>query len=77
MKKILITGTAGFIGFHVANALLERGFEVVGLDNINDYYDVRLKYDRLKQAGISPDNPNEPPPSLEAAQNAEHVNKTP
>ncbi len=51
--KILITGTAGFIGFHLANRLLERGDEVVGIDNINDYYDVNLKYDRLKQAGIS------------------------
>lgn len=42
--KILITGTAGFIGFHLAKKLLERGDEVVGLDNINDYYDVNLKY---------------------------------
>ena len=50
--KILITGTAGFIGFHLANRLLERGDEVVGLDNINDYYDVNLKYGRLKEAGI-------------------------
>ena len=51
--KILITGTAGFIGFHLANRLLDRGDEVVGLDNINDYYDVNLKYDRLAEAGIS------------------------
>lgn len=51
--KILVTGTAGFIGFHLANTLLERGHEVVGLDSINDYYDVRLKYDRLEQAGIA------------------------
>ncbi len=51
--KILVTGTAGFIGFHVANALLEKGYEVVGLDNINDYYDPQLKLDRLKNAGIN------------------------
>ncbi len=51
--RILITGTAGFIGFHLANRLLDRGDEVVGLDNINDYYDVNLKYDRLEQAGVA------------------------
>jgi len=50
--KILVTGTAGFIGFHLAKKLLERGDEVVGLDNINDYYDVNLKYGRLKELGI-------------------------
>jgi len=50
--KILVTGTAGFIGFHLANRLLERGDEVVGLDCINDYYDVNLKYGRLAEAGI-------------------------
>jgi UDP-glucuronate 4-epimerase len=54
--KILITGTAGFIGFHLAKRLLERGDEVVGLDNINDYYDVNLKYGRLKETGIDKDN---------------------
>ncbi|WP_457564753.1 GDP-mannose 4,6-dehydratase, partial [Caminibacter sp.] len=53
--KILITGTAGFIGFHLAKRLLERGDEVVGLDNINDYYDVNLKYGRLEECGISRD----------------------
>jgi len=50
--KILITGVAGFIGFHLAKRLLDDGHEVVGLDNINDYYDVNLKYGRLKQLGI-------------------------
>jgi UDP-glucuronate 4-epimerase len=45
--KILVTGAAGFIGFHTARALLERGDEVVGLDNLNDYYDVSLKQARL------------------------------
>jgi UDP-glucuronate 4-epimerase len=47
--KILVTGAAGFIGFHTATRLLARGDEVVGLDNLNDYYDVRLKYARLAQ----------------------------
>ena len=51
--KILVTGTAGFIGFHLAKRLAERGDEVFGLDSINDYYDVRLKYARLKEAGIA------------------------
>jgi UDP-glucuronate 4-epimerase len=47
MARILITGAAGFIGFHVSRRLLERGDAVVGLDNLNDYYDVRLKQSRL------------------------------
>ncbi len=47
MKKILITGAAGFIGAHLAKQLIERGEEVVGLDNINDYYDPQLKEDRM------------------------------
>jgi UDP-glucuronate 4-epimerase len=47
--KVLLTGAAGFIGMHVAIRLLERGDEVVGVDNINDYYDVKLKYDRLER----------------------------
>ena len=50
--KILITGTAGFIGFHLANLLTSLGHEVTGIDNINDYYDVNLKYSRLDSAGI-------------------------
>jgi UDP-glucuronate 4-epimerase len=49
MAKILVTGAAGFIGFHVTRRLLERGDEVVGFDNLNDYYDVTLKEARLKQ----------------------------
>lgn len=48
-ETILVTGAAGFIGFHVAKALLERGDTVVGYDNVNDYYDVKLKEDRLAQ----------------------------
>ncbi len=50
--KILITGTAGFIGSHLAEVLIDRGDEVIGLDIINDYYDVNLKYNRLKKTGI-------------------------
>ena len=50
--KILITGAAGFIGFHLVNRLISEGFHIVGLDNINDYYDVNLKYARLKEKGI-------------------------
>ncbi|HEU4683155.1 MAG TPA: NAD-dependent epimerase [Nitrospira sp.] len=48
-RPILVTGAAGFIGFHVAKRLLARGDDVVGLDNINDYYDARLKQARLAQ----------------------------
>lgn len=51
-KKILVTGAAGFIGFHLCKNLLEQGAEVVGLDNINDYYDINLKYARLKELGV-------------------------
>ena len=50
--KILVTGTAGFIGSHLAKKLIERGDEVIGLDNINNYYDIRVKYGRLERAGI-------------------------
>ena len=46
--KILVTGAAGFIGFFVSQALLARGDEVVGIDNLNDYYDPRLKTSRLE-----------------------------
>ena len=52
MPKILVTGNAGFIGFHTALKLASQGHEVVGLDNINDYYDTTLKKDRLRSLGI-------------------------
>lgn len=51
-KTILVTGAAGFIGFHVSKVLLEQGHKVIGLDNINDYYDVNLKFARLGELGI-------------------------
>lgn len=50
--KILVTGTAGFIGSHLVLALLSRGHQIVGLDNINDYYDQNVKYGRLQRSGI-------------------------
>jgi UDP-glucuronate 4-epimerase len=49
LMKILVTGVAGFIGMYIAKAMLEKGCDVVGIDNLNDYYDVQLKLDRLKQ----------------------------
>lgn len=54
--KILVTGAAGFIGFYTALRLVQQGHEVVGLDSINDYYDINLKYGRLGESGI--DNKN-------------------
>ena len=48
MRKILVTGAAGFIGFHLSRRLLAEGNAVVGLDNLNSYYDVTLKQARLK-----------------------------
>lgn len=50
--KVLVTGAAGFIGAALVNKLLENGFETVGIDNINSYYDIQLKYARLAQVGI-------------------------
>ena len=49
MSRILVTGAAGFIGFHLAGRLLDRGDQVVGVDSLNEYYDVRLKEDRLSR----------------------------
>lgn len=48
-KTVLITGAAGFIGFHLSKKLLDKGFDIHGVDNLNDYYDPKLKKDRLKQ----------------------------
>ncbi|SDD38799.1 UDP-glucuronate 4-epimerase [Algoriphagus faecimaris] len=53
MKRILVTGAAGFIGFHLCKKLLELGHQVVGVDNLNGYYDPQLKLARLKELGIS------------------------
>ena len=50
--RIIVTGAAGFIGFHCVQKFVELGHEVVGVDNINNYYDVRLKYARLRETGI-------------------------
>ena len=55
-KNILVTGSAGFIGFHLVKQLIELGHNVVGLDNINSYYDVNLKFARLERLGINKDN---------------------
>ena len=55
--KILVTGAAGFIGSKLMQMLAERGDEVVGIDNINDYYDPQLKYGRLRECGIATDEP--------------------
>jgi len=54
--KILVTGAAGFIGFHLVKTLIEDNHEVIGLDNINDYYSTNLKFDRLKELGINKDS---------------------
>ncbi len=55
MAKILVTGTAGFIGMHTALKLSKEGHDVVGVDNLNEYYDVNLKYGRLAEQGIGKD----------------------
>ena len=52
-KTILVTGAAGFIGYHLCESLIKMGHSVIGLDNINDYYDVNLKYARLNELGIN------------------------
>ena len=47
--KILVTGSCGFIGFHLCRRLIQLGHEVIGIDNFNDYYDPQVKFDRLKK----------------------------
>ena len=54
--KILVTGAAGFIGYHLVKTLIKDNHEVIGLDNINDYYSTNLKFDRLKELGINKDS---------------------
>jgi len=54
--KILVTGAAGFIGYHLVKTLIEDNHEVIGFDNINDYYSTNLKFDRLKELGINKDS---------------------
>jgi UDP-glucuronate 4-epimerase len=68
--KVLVTGAAGFIGSFTAERLVARGDEVVGLDNINDYYDVNIKYSRLEKNGISRSDIQ----SDKAAQSSKHKN---
>jgi UDP-glucuronate 4-epimerase len=55
MRKVLVTGAAGFIGFHLTQRLVRDGFNVMGLDIINDYYDINLKYSRLEELGFRRD----------------------
>lgn len=55
MANILVTGAAGFIGYHLIQALLKQGDQIVGIDNLNDYYDPLLKLDRLKALGLDSD----------------------
>ena len=52
-KTVLVTGAAGFIGFHLTNKLIKEKFSVIGLDNINNYYDIDLKFARLEELGIT------------------------
>ena len=47
--KILITGSCGFIGFNISKYLLDKGFKIIGIDNLNDYYDVKIKIERLRE----------------------------
>ena len=53
--KILVTGSAGFIGFHLFRRLQSAGYDVLGVDNLNDYYDVNLKFGRLRECGFDTD----------------------
>lgn len=64
--RILITGTAGFIGFHLAMLLAKKGHSIYGIDNINDYYDPRLKQDRLRNSGFDIDEIESSPQSVKS-----------
>ena len=61
--KILVTGSAGFIGFYTVKHFVELGYQVVGLDNLNEYYDIELKYGRLKETGIAREDVKENEPA--------------
>ena len=63
MKHVLVTGAAGFIGFHLSKRLLKEGYKVTGFDNVNDYYDVTLKYGRMKELGVDHDNLDDQDPN--------------
>ncbi len=67
--EVLVTGAAGFIGYHLCGWLLRHGFHVVGLDSLDDYYDVSLKLGRMRELGIEPEAllPAEPRPSASLA----------
>ena len=78
--KILVSGAAGFIGFHTAKALLDRGDEVVGLDNLNSYYEVTLKEARLSQllarrgfAFVKAESAGYAPPSINCSPSTSHI----
>ena len=58
-NKVLVTGAAGFIGHHLSKLLAKNGYKVVGIDNINDYYDQNLKLARLHDMGIDTSNMKE------------------
>ena len=58
-KKVLVTGAAGFIGHHLSKLLAKNGYMVIGIDNINDYYDQNLKLARLHDMGIDTSNMKE------------------
>lgn len=56
-KKILVTGVLGFIGYHLSKKLINKGYQVIGIDNINGYYDIKQKYDKLPLFGITEKSP--------------------
>ena len=53
MKNILVTGCAGFIGFHLCNKLINKNYNIIGIDNLNNYYDTKLKKDQEKKLKLS------------------------